>query len=311
MGVMNNYLPATIDPNNVSTTIGLISDTHMPQRWLTLPPAIPQIFADVSMIFHAGDVGELWVLDELSQIAPVMAVHGNDDSADAERELPYQQIVTVNQQRLLIWHSHYANRVDELHARRSGNLREGCLRSIARAKSAGAKFVHFGHWHLPLVFEQDGVVAVNAGAIASGNPFQAQVIQTVALLFMLRNGRFHITHVNLAEPERPYTPQTDIDAGFKANFLIYGLSILAPDLAFLHKIYLREIYPFPALAEAFLDVFLPLAHLVWSGNKGKIEQADLLLAIQTADIKEVHRQKILTILKLQRMKEGTDNEQRK
>ncbi len=258
-----NYLPPTIDPQNVEATIGLISDTHMPQRWAQLPPALAQIFANVNMIFHAGDVGELWVLDDLSQIAPVIAVHGNDETEDATRELPYQQLVTVAGQRLLLWHSHYPSRVDELHARRSGNLHEGLLRNIAKAKAAGARLVHFGHWHLPLVFEQDGIVAVNAGAIASGNPYQQQTIQTVALLFVLRDGRFHISHVNLAEPERPYTPQTDVEAGFEANLAIYGRSILAPDLEFLCKVDLSEIYRTDQ--GAFLEVWLPLAHRVWAG----------------------------------------------
>lgn len=63
---MSKYLPKMISPNDVALTIGLISDTHMPQRWPRLPTAVPQIFADVSLIFHAEDVGELWVLDELS-----------------------------------------------------------------------------------------------------------------------------------------------------------------------------------------------------------------------------------------------------
>lgn len=295
---MNPYLPPTIDPQDVLATIGLISDTHMPQRWAQLPPVLTQIFANVDMIFHAGDVGELWVLDELSQIAPVIAVHGNDDSADAERELPYQQIVTVAGQRLLLWHSHYSNRVDELHSRRSGNLREGCLRSIARAKAAGAKVVHFGHWHLPLVFAQDGIVAVNAGAIASGNPYEQQMIQTVALLFVLRDGNFdrrnascfHISHVNLAEPERPYTPQTDIDAGFARNFAVYGRSILAPDLAFLLKMDLSEIYRLDR--GVFLDVWLPLAHRVWAGAQPHVTLADLRQVLQTADIKEASRTKL-------------------
>lgn len=293
---MNPYLPKTIDPQDVIATIGLISDTHMPQRWAKLPTAVSRIFAHAAMIFHAGDVGELWVLDELSEIAPVIAVHGNDDTPDAQRELPYQQIVTVQGQRLLIWHSHYANQVDELHSRRSGDLHEGLLRNIARAQSAGARLVHFGHWHLPLVFEHEGVVAVNAGAIASGNPFQQQTIQTVALLFVLRNGRFHITHVNLADPERPYTPQTDIEAGFEANFQIYGRSLLAPDLAPLHKQYLRHIYPTPALADAFLDVWLPLAHRVWTGEKTDVDRNDLLAALETADIKAAARQKLVAIL---------------
>ncbi len=292
---MNRYLPQTINPQDVVATIGLISDTHMPQRWAALPPVLAQIFANVDMIFHAGDVGELWVLDELSRIAPVIAVHGSDDSADAERELPYQQVVTIAGQRLLLWHSHYANRVDELHARRSGNLREGCIRSIARAKAAGAKVVHFGHWHLPLVFEQDGIVAVNAGAIASGNPYEQQMIQTVALLFVLRDGRFHITHVNLAEPERPYTPQTDIDATFEENFVVYGRSILAPDLALLPKVDLSEIYRTDR--GAFLDVWLPLAHRVWAGEAPHVTLADLLGALQTADMKEGTRGRLTAVLK--------------
>ena len=291
---MNLYLPQTSDPWDVVATIGLISDTHMPQRWAELPPVLTQIFANVDMIFHAGDVGELWVLDELSQIAPVIAVHGNDDSEDAGRELPHQQIVTVAGQRLLIWHSHYPNRVDELHARRSGNLREGLLRNIARAKSAGARLVHFGHWHLPLVFEHDGIVAVNAGAIASGNPFQQQTIQTVALLFVLADGRFNISHVNLAEPERPYLPQTDIVAGFEGNLAVYSRSILAPDLAFLSQVDLSQIYRTDR--GAFLDVWLPLAHRVWAGEKASVALDELVAAVKTADIKEASRQKLFDLL---------------
>jgi uncharacterized protein len=291
---MNRYLPNSIDPNDIITTVGLISDTHMPQRWPEMPTAVFQIFSDVSLIFHAGDVGELWVLDELSQIAPVIAVHGNDDTAVSQRELPYQQIVTINRQRLLIWHSHYANHVDEQHARRNNSLREGCLRSISRAKSAGAKFVLFGHWHLPLIFEQDGIVAVNAGAIASGNAFRQQTVQTVALLFVLKNGRFHITHVDLAQPERPFSDLADLDADFEENLMKYGRSILSPELEKLKQIDLSEIYQTDP--DAFLTAFLPLAHQVWAGKKDQIEVADILPALETANIKESTRQKLIALL---------------
>ena len=50
--------------------IGLISDTHMPERWPSLPPAIFELFKGVDLLLHAGGVGELWVLDQLSAIAP-------------------------------------------------------------------------------------------------------------------------------------------------------------------------------------------------------------------------------------------------
>ena len=40
------------------------------------------------LILYAGDVGELRVLDRLSEPDPVVAVHGNDDSAEAAWVLP-------------------------------------------------------------------------------------------------------------------------------------------------------------------------------------------------------------------------------
>jgi len=70
------------------TTLGLISDTHLPDRLRALPPEVFDALDGVDLILHAGDVGTLAVLDQLSTIAPVVAVHGNDDSAEAIRELP-------------------------------------------------------------------------------------------------------------------------------------------------------------------------------------------------------------------------------
>ena len=93
--------------------IGLISDTHMPERCFTFPDNLPQVFDGVDFILHAGDVGELWVLDKLSEIAPVFAVHGNDDTIDAQRELPLQQLITIAGRRMLLWHNHYPDPIDE------------------------------------------------------------------------------------------------------------------------------------------------------------------------------------------------------
>ncbi len=104
--------------NNQTVRIGLISDTHMPERWTEIPTAVFQLFQDVDFILHAGDVGELWVLDKLSSIAPIIAVHGNDETQAAQRELPYQQVITIAKQRLLLWHSHFTDHVDEMADRR-------------------------------------------------------------------------------------------------------------------------------------------------------------------------------------------------
>ena len=166
----------------MTTKIGLISDTHMPMRWRDIPPAIYDIFADVDIILHAGDVGELWVLDKLSEIAPIIAVHGNDDSADSQRELPYKNVVTLNGQRILLWHSHAEDRPTEL-ALRAGNDWMIMQRRLAHsAQLAGATTIVYGHTHVAMSTCFDGIHIINPGAIASGNYFQKLITQSVATL---------------------------------------------------------------------------------------------------------------------------------
>ncbi len=63
--------------------IGLISDTHS-----YLDPQLSQYFKDVDEIWHAGDIGDIAVLDSLESIKPVKAVYGNIDGADVRRRLP-------------------------------------------------------------------------------------------------------------------------------------------------------------------------------------------------------------------------------
>lgn len=287
--------------------IGLISDTHMPQRWAELPTAVFELFQDVDLILHAGDVGELWVLDKLSSIAPVVAVHGNDETPDAQRELPYQQIITVAGQRILLWHSHFSDRVDEMTDRLvDWPLRQKLGRMVGRAQRAGATICVFGHWHIPLVCQQEGVTVINPGAIASGNPFTRQLVQTVALLEVAENGRLHLTHHNLAEPERPYLPPTDLDASFTPNLTQFSRTILAPDLAHLPPQRLWEIihldsrHLYPAILRA--------AHRCWSGERPYLTRADLIAEIQQdpAIIPQTQSQAIEAITQLPRESTPTD-----
>ena len=65
------------------TTVGLISDTH----GLLRPQAV-EALRGVDRIVHAGDVGRLEVLDELTQLAPVTAVRGNVDHGGWAGALP-------------------------------------------------------------------------------------------------------------------------------------------------------------------------------------------------------------------------------
>jgi len=262
----NNYLPPNVSPEQVRACLGLMSDTHMPSRWPRLHDTLPHIFADVDMILHAGDVGELWVLDELSRIAPVVAVHGNDEPPDTPHMLPEKQIVTVAEQRILLWHSHYADRVDEMESRRGEAMLPKLERIARHGKRVGANLVHFGHWHIPLVCEIEGVILVNAGGIASGNLITRQLIQTVAIVFVLDNGRFHITHID-ANTKKVYLPQNVIDMDFKTAVQPYTGSILSPELQAL----VSKIQP----TQEMLDMLWQLAPACWRGEKNVITRADI------------------------------------
>ena len=60
--------------------IGLITDTHIPVAAKELPPQVAEAFQGVDLILHAGDMYEMFVLDDLGRIAPVLAALGDDDS---------------------------------------------------------------------------------------------------------------------------------------------------------------------------------------------------------------------------------------
>jgi uncharacterized protein len=59
--------------------VGLVADTHIPEARAQLWPQVFDAFAGCDAILHAGDIHELWLLDQLEQVAPVFAARGNGD----------------------------------------------------------------------------------------------------------------------------------------------------------------------------------------------------------------------------------------
>ena len=66
------------------TRIGIISDTHISEKRGNIRKGVFDCFSDVDLILHAGDITHPKVLDELENIAPVIAVKGNNDRFDLE-----------------------------------------------------------------------------------------------------------------------------------------------------------------------------------------------------------------------------------
>jgi uncharacterized protein len=78
--------------------IGVIADTHS-----LFDPTIPRHFSGVDHIFHAGDIGNRLVIDQLKAIAPVTAVSGNVDGYE-ESGFPTEAIIKLNSVRVAIRH---------------------------------------------------------------------------------------------------------------------------------------------------------------------------------------------------------------
>lgn len=75
--------------------IGVLSDTHIPKAAQDLPEKVYKELRSVDMIFHAGDLVEISVLEKLQDIAPTHAVCGNMDTQEVRAALPQKDTITV------------------------------------------------------------------------------------------------------------------------------------------------------------------------------------------------------------------------
>ena len=130
--------------------VGLISDTHAPRFWKGMPERVAAELADVDLILHAGDVCEPGVLDELSRLAPLHVVAGNNDGDDV---VAWGAPETLELELAGV-------RVAMIH---DSGAKQGRLRRMRR-RFPDADVVVFGHSHIPLVEQDDDLLIVNPGS---------------------------------------------------------------------------------------------------------------------------------------------------
>jgi hypothetical protein len=133
----------------------------------------------------------------------------------------------------------------------------------------------FGHSHIPMATQFDGVWLVNPGAIASGGWGSRQRVQSVARLTLEREAAPKIEFINLKDC-RPFTPQVDFSAGFAAAMNQFSESILEPELAAHWGWVIDNLYaPDP---EAWIEVYQPLAYACFFGERQIISVQDVVAA---------------------------------
>lgn len=119
--------------------VGVISDTH----GLLRPEAIEALQGS-QLIVHAGDVGASEVLEALRQVAPVVAVRGNVDTAPWASGLPAAEVVEVSGR---LWYVlHQIEHLD------------------LDPAAAGMAAVVYGHSHRPSAEVRGGVLYLNPGS---------------------------------------------------------------------------------------------------------------------------------------------------
>lgn len=271
-------------------TIGLISDTHMPFRWENIPEAVFDCFADVDFIIHAGDVGEMWVLDTLSRIAPVVAVHGNDEGEQAKHVLPFQHTLVAAGQRIVVTHGHFPDHQEEMEGRKDDNWHPKLARWANFGKRSDAQIVIYGHTHIPMALQYNDVLLINPGAIASGGVPVRQTIQSVARLTLQPNAVPVVEHFDLSGYHKLFAPHVDVDAGFVAARDRYQESVLSPELdAHIHWL-IKEVYPLAP--EPVLAVFTRLLRKRWTGELPPLTLNELMTAVKSDHLPQAVTEKL-------------------
>ena len=161
--------------------IGLISDTHIPDRARILPTKVIEAFEDVELIIHAGDLTSPKVIEDLEEIAPVMAVQGNMDRARGI-DLPKAKIIEAEGLRIGVIHGEVYPRAD------SDQL-------LYLAKELDVDILVSGHSHQPKIEQKEGILLLNPGS-----PIVPRLADRTVMLLDINNRQVDVEIVKIGSP---------------------------------------------------------------------------------------------------------------
>lgn len=127
--------------------IGVISDTHD-----YIQPKVYEVFSDVELILHAGDIGTEDVITSLEALAPVRAIHGNVDGFPLSTRYPEELRLSISGVNILVLHIFTGVNSPQVDA--------------ARASFSDSKLdlVIYGHSHRAQLERCEDVLLFNPGA---------------------------------------------------------------------------------------------------------------------------------------------------
>ena len=125
----------------------IVSDTHGQDE--NLEEAVLRE-APFDYLVHCGDVeGRETFIEALAE-CPCTIVAGNNDFFT---DLPHEEIIVLENYRILVTHGHYyyvSRNHDKL---------------IEKAQECNCQIAMYGHTHMPVIEEEDGILVINPGSL--------------------------------------------------------------------------------------------------------------------------------------------------
>jgi hypothetical protein len=167
-------------------TLGVIADTHVPDRAKKIPLAVLDLFSlrRVDAILHAGDLSTSRVLRQLGEIAPVHAIRGNTDLLLVGR-LPWVRRLEFGDITIGMAHGHgsWLQYIpDKWHYIQYGPKKFSHYEELARSQVPDCRVVVCGHTHLPANYWQGEQLIFNPGSPTLPNAFVPGLPPSVGLL---------------------------------------------------------------------------------------------------------------------------------
>ena len=148
--------------------IGLISDTHMPGAIKELWPQVYQAFDGVDMVFHAGDLHTIEIVDRLSEIAPTYVAAGNVDIGLVDDRLKDHWCFELETLRVGAIHQFPAP---------SRKTPEQLMGYAKRYFHALPQVVIYGHTHMEGIHHVDNMLCINPGSMYEQGTLLGAIVQ--------------------------------------------------------------------------------------------------------------------------------------
>jgi len=156
--------------------IGVLSDTHLGKMSRESKQKIRDLFRDVTVLIHAGDMTSMEVYTYLNNW-DCKAVLGNMDDAELKPLLPDKRVEEIGGKKIGIIH---------------GRGAPHGIENVVYKEFQDVDMIIFGHSHIPLLTRKENVILFNPGAFKSSYSYPGS-----AGIIEISDNEIHCQHITI------------------------------------------------------------------------------------------------------------------